>query len=303
MGPYPTHRDRDLVAAMRNESLASAAAVYDRFGGGMFAYACGFLDPSSASDVVHDSVWIAIARIRALRNPDLLRAWLYAIVRAECMRSLAESGTGAGFRLVADPTVASEPDVVAVHEVAERLHPKGREVVDLAIRHRFGSHELAAMLGAATGDGRLLAHARDFVDRSVPEVPNALGVFALLPLIRLPHHLRARLLAVPPAESELFDMGRRADPLDGDGFPRPNRRPKRGLPVVAASIAVLGVLGAGAALFFPETDAVGPSGARPAVDLNLDIEAGLPARVPASTSEPTVASSETSTQFPAVTAE
>lgn len=304
MGQYSGRGDRDEIAALRGGSPDGAARIYDRFGYGMYAYACGFVAPSTASDVVHDAIWIATARIGSLRNPDLLRAWLFAIVRSECLRLLSESGAATDFLLVVAPSVELDPDATAVWEAAHRLDPRGREVADLAVRHNFDSHEIEALLGSAAGDGRVLAHAQDFVDRTVPDVPNAIGLFAVLPLVPLPHHLRDRLLAVPPVENELIDMGRRLDPLDRDGFPRPDRRPRRTLPIIAASIAVLAVLGAGAALVFPAAETSAPREARPAAELNLDLGSLLPTTtVPATSDTTTTTVPETTTVVPATSVE
>lgn len=270
MGHHPGRPDRELAAALRNGEPDATAAVFDRFAPGLYAYACGFVAVSSASDVVYDAVWTATARIRSLRDEGLLRAWLYAVVRAECIRALERTGSALEYLPAADPAYQAASDVLDVREAVHLLDGTAREVVDLTVRHHFSSHEIEAMLGSA-GDGRVLAHAQDFVDRAVPRVPNALGTFSLLPFTPLPAHLRGRLLAVQPSEAELLDLGRRLEPLDREGFPRRDRRAKRTVPVIAASIAAFAVLGVGALFVFPQAESVERPVLRPAAEPTLDV--------------------------------
>lgn len=269
MGHHPGRPDRELAAALRNGAPDATAAVYDRFAPGLYAYACGFVPVSSASDVVYDSVWAAAARIRSLRDPGLLRAWLHAVVRAECLRVLNRTGSALEYLPATDPAYQAGPEVLEVREAVHLLGGTAREVVDLAVRHHFSSHEIVAMLGSA-GDGRVLAHAQDFVDRAVPRVPNALGTFSLLPFVPLPAHLRGRVLAVQPSEAELLDLGRRLEPVDREGFPRRDRRAKRTAPVVAASVALSAALGVGALFAFPQAEPVDRQVLRPATESTLD---------------------------------
>src|SRR5690606_40013670 len=97
------------------------------------------------------------------------------------------------------------------------------------------------------------------------------GTFSLLPLTPLPAHLRGRLLAVQPSEAELLDLGRRLEPLDREGFPRRDRRAKRTVPVIAASVAPFAVLGVGALFVFPQAESVERPVLRPAAEPTLDV--------------------------------
>ncbi|OBA32262.1 RNA polymerase subunit sigma-24 [Rhodococcus sp. 852002-51564_SCH6189132-a] len=293
MGHHPGRPDRELAAALRNGEPDATAAVFDRFAPGLYAYACGFVAVSSASDVVYDAVWTATARIRSLRDESLLRAWLYAVVRAECIRVLERTGSALEYLPAADPAYQAASDVLDVREAVHLLDGTAREVVDLTVRHHFSFHEIEALLGSA-GEGHVLAHAQDFVDRAVPRVPNALGTFSLLPFTPLPAHLRGRLLTVQPSEAELLDLGRRLEPLDREGFPRRDSRAKRTVPVIAASVAVFAVLGVGALFVFPQAEPVERQVLRPAAEPTLDIGS------PVATST-TAATTETTTTEPAET--
>ncbi|WP_138841729.1 RNA polymerase sigma factor [Rhodococcus pyridinivorans] len=286
MGHHPGRPDRELAAALRNGEPDATAAVFDRFAPGLYAYACGFVAVSSASDVVYDAVWTATARIRSLRDESLLRAWLYAVVRAECIRVLERTGSALEYLPAADPAYQAASDVLDVREAVHLLDGTAREVVDLTVRHHFSFHEIEALLGSA-GDGRVLAHAQGFVDRAVPRVPNVLGTFSLLPFTPLPAHLRGRLLTVQPSEAELLDLGRRLEPLDREGFPRRDRRAKRTVPVIAASVAVFAVLGVGALFVFPQAEPVERQVLRPAAEPTLDIGSPVATSTTAATTETT----------------
>ncbi|WP_432677810.1 RNA polymerase sigma factor [Rhodococcus pyridinivorans] len=286
MGHHPGRPDRELAAALRNGEPDATAAVFDRFAPGLYAYACGFVAVSSASDVVYDAVWTATARIRSLRDESLLRAWLYAVVRAECIRVLERTGSALEYLPAADPAYQAASDVLDVREAVHLLDGTAREVVDLMVRHHFSFHEIEALLGSA-GEGHVLAHAQDFVDRAVPRVPNALGTFSLLPFTPLPAHLRGRLLTVQPSEAELLDRGRRLEPLDREGFPRRDRRAKRTVPVIAASVAVFAVLGVGALFVFPQAEPVERQVLRPAAEPTLDIGSPVATSTTAATTETT----------------
>ncbi|AOD21917.1 RNA polymerase subunit sigma-24 [Rhodococcus sp. p52] len=286
MGHHPGRPDRELAAALRNGEPDATAAVFDRFAPGLYAYACGFVAVSSASDVVYDAVWTATARIRSLRDESLLRAWLYAVVRAECIRVLERTGSALEYLPAAAPAYQAASDVLDVREAVHLLDGTAREVVDLMVRHHFSFHEIEALLGSA-GEGHVLAHAQDFVDRAVPRVPNALGTFSLLPFTPLPAHLRGRLLTVQPSEAELLDLGRRLEPLDREGFPRRDRRAKRTVPVIAASVAVFAVLGVGALFVFPQAEPVERQGLRPAAEPTLDIGSPVATSTTAATTETT----------------
>src|ERR1700739_4989178 len=71
---------------------------------------------AAAYAAVQDTFVIAASRLAGLRDPELLRAWLYAVARNECLRTLRSS------RPASSPAAA--PDVadtlVDLGEGAER---------------------------------------------------------------------------------------------------------------------------------------------------------------------------------------
>lgn len=232
--------DREVGEALRQGDPAATRRLYDLYAPGLFAYACGFVDVSTASDVVYDSVWIAARRIDALRDLGLLRAWVYAIVRSECAQPGRATGS-VGFVPATDPAAPPlRPEVYAVREAVGNLGATEREVLELAVRQHFTAQEIDAIIGSMAGDGRTFARAQEAVDLAVPTVPNATGLFASLPPVPLPPRLRDRVFTAKPLDTELADMGRRIEPLNRNGFPTVRRsRGKRSAIVVAAMAAVL----------------------------------------------------------------
>jgi RNA polymerase sigma factor (sigma-70 family) len=128
-------------------------------------------DPADAADAVQDTFVIAASRLEGLREPERLRAWLYAVARNECLRILR----------VKKPTSALDeaPDVkddaAAVGEDTERaelralledaaggLNPAEREVIELQLRQGLEPAEVAAVLGVSRNHAHsLLSRARD----------------------------------------------------------------------------------------------------------------------------------------------
>ncbi|MFD3810310.1 RNA polymerase sigma factor [Rhodococcus sp. NPDC058639] len=292
--------DREVGEALRQGDPAATARLYDLYAPGLFAYACGFVDASTASDVVHDSIWIAVRRIDALSDTGLLRAWLYAIVRSECAQPGRAAGS-VGFVPATDPAAPPlRPQLYAVREAVGSLGAIEREVLELAVRHHFTNTEIDAILGSAAGDGRPFARAQQAVDLAVPAVPNATGLFAAVPPVPLPRRLRDRVLTATPLDTELTDMGRRIEPLNRNGFPVA-RRGRRKTAAIAAVAAVL-VLAVVAVVVLPGSEpeelSAPPSPTSSSVDLP-------PSPTPVVTASP-VSGSETpttETEIPTTTAE
>src|SRR5258708_16772468 len=79
--------DRDLVAAIIAGDPAGLAAAYDRYASPLFAYCRTLLrDPEDAADALQDTFVVATQKLEGLRDRDLLRPWLYAVARNECLR-------------------------------------------------------------------------------------------------------------------------------------------------------------------------------------------------------------------------
>ena len=89
-------RDSEVVASIVAGDAEGVAEAYDRYADPLFEY-CRFLlsDPADAADAVQDTFVIAATRLSGLSEPDRLRAWLYAVARNECLRTLHSRKTAA----------------------------------------------------------------------------------------------------------------------------------------------------------------------------------------------------------------
>src|SRR5580698_8795631 len=82
--------DRYIVSAMRGSALATLAGLagaYDKYASPLYSYCCWSLgDPVAAADAVRDTFRYAMTDLPGIRDPELLRAHLYAVARDECQR-------------------------------------------------------------------------------------------------------------------------------------------------------------------------------------------------------------------------
>jgi len=158
-------RDSDIVALLAAGERRGLEAAYTGYADRIYDYAHSMLrqaDGTAAADVTHDTFLIALAKAPGLRDPELLRSWLYAIARNECLRVLRQSkrtdpltydeqpgqGAGPGSADVAADLSRSELGEL-VHAAAAGLSPKDREVFDLGMRHDLQAGEIAKALGVS----------------------------------------------------------------------------------------------------------------------------------------------------------
>ncbi|CAL9506045.1 hypothetical protein SUDANB120_03544 [Streptomyces sp. enrichment culture] len=155
---------------------------------GLFTYCLSVLcDHDTATDVLADV--LAVAERHPGRCPDESdrRAWLYALARWACLRRLAERqgsrhGAHSARRTPEHAGAHRAPDdrprdTAAAHRRTELARlawpeaagttPEQREALELAVRHRLGVPELAAVLGTPEAGAReLLAGAACEVERT-----------------------------------------------------------------------------------------------------------------------------------------
>ncbi|MFZ4153915.1 BACON domain-containing protein [Streptomyces pseudogriseolus] len=188
-GTDRTHREARDRAAARTLARRSAAR-YEPHLDGLFTYCLSVLcDHDAATVALADALHLAERRDRHV--PDelgSLRAWLYALARWACLRTLAEArqkrqASHAGGRSGRQRASSGHQDTPAVPpEEQERRRrelaalawpeaagtsPEQREALELAVRHRLAAHEVAAVLGMAPAAAReLLATAACEVERT-----------------------------------------------------------------------------------------------------------------------------------------
>jgi RNA polymerase sigma factor (sigma-70 family) len=160
-------RDRDIVAAIIASDPAGLAAAYDRYAADLFSYCQVLLtEPADAADAVQDTFVIAAGKVSALRDPDRLRPWLYAVARNECHRRLRARHSSTPLdesAEVSDDTA----DLGASLEQAEirelvwaalaGLTENEREIIELTLGHELTGADLADTLGVPRNQAHAMA--------------------------------------------------------------------------------------------------------------------------------------------------
>src|SRR5512142_2724687 len=139
--------DAELAQSWQRGDRTAFSEVYERYSGPLYGVAMGLVrDRSAAGDVVHDTFVRAARRIDGLRDPDRLRAWLFAILRNEAMdwhrrqgRESVEDVAAMSDELPADlPEPHAELSRAELSDVvwtaAGALQQRDREVLELHVR-------------------------------------------------------------------------------------------------------------------------------------------------------------------------
>ncbi|HEY4850850.1 MAG TPA: sigma-70 family RNA polymerase sigma factor [Streptosporangiaceae bacterium] len=159
--------DREIVAAIVEGDPAGLAAAYDQYARGLHAYCRSMLsEPADAADAVQDTFVIASSKVGGLREPERLRAWLYAVARNECHRRLRAKTSSAPLDEAAEMMDYTE-DVGVDAERAELralvwaalsgLNSGEREIIELNLRHELDGADLADALGVPRNQAHALA--------------------------------------------------------------------------------------------------------------------------------------------------
>ncbi|MGC0421286.1 hypothetical protein [Embleya sp. AB8] len=215
--------------------LSWGRAAYDAYAEGLYTYCLSVLrDHRAAAESLRSTFVLADRHIGRLPDLDLLKPWLYALARYECLvrldahvrmgpgpagpedgrvvwaheRSLPPLASGAdectdpvpGTEVGRPPGRRGDLDELAWPE-AVGLTPERREALELSVRHGLDPRGLAAVLGCAEQHARsvLLAAGRE-VDRTRAAVagagaPHGCPEGRELATGRLTAPLRARLIA------------------------------------------------------------------------------------------------------------
>jgi RNA polymerase sigma factor (sigma-70 family) len=173
-------RDSEIVASIVAGEADGLAEAYDRYADALFGYCRSLVrEPADAADAVQDTFVIAASRLGGLRDPELLKPWLYAVARNECLRRLGSREVAATLDEV--PESAEHADETAdVGAEAERsetrellraalggLNPAERDVVTQLL-HGLDVAEIALVLDVTRNHVHaLLSRARDQLEASV----------------------------------------------------------------------------------------------------------------------------------------
>ncbi|MER6944417.1 sigma factor-like helix-turn-helix DNA-binding protein [Nonomuraea sp. NPDC000554] len=143
--------DRVLVEALRAGDPGALAALYDAYAESIYRYCWSLLmSADSAQVALRDTLIAAEAHAGALSDPGRLRAWLYALARAECLRRRMATPPGADEALAEAPVLDDPADAdlrVMAWNATRSLSSADREVLELSAGHELSTAELAAVLG------------------------------------------------------------------------------------------------------------------------------------------------------------
>jgi RNA polymerase sigma factor (sigma-70 family) len=170
-------RDSELVASIVAGDPEGLAAAYDKYSGPLFGYCQSLLrEPDDAADAVQDTFVIAASKLGRLRDPERLRAWLFAVARNECLHRL--KSRRAATVLAEMPEQPDESvDVGGEAERAESraliraavggLNDGERDVIN-QLWHGLEIPEVAMALGVSRNHAHsLFSRARDQLEASV----------------------------------------------------------------------------------------------------------------------------------------
>lgn len=276
--PDPVDDRRVAEAAVRGDR-DGLAEMYDRYAPYLYDY-CRFLlrdvagaeSPEAAADATQDLLVAAWTHLGRLRDPERLRAWLYALARAQCLARPAEAG--GGFMAGPEPATGAPGSADAASPAPEAgnagmrgltaraldgLDEHDREVLDLAFRHDIGRRDLAAVLGTSEEEahGRVTGARARFqgglaalmAPGGPQEQHSTANLLADLPFAAPPAVLRDRVLHAaldPELASHRAQVP--VPSFDGRGFPiQPGGRPRgsrRWILVAAAAILAVSAVGA-----------------------------------------------------------
>jgi RNA polymerase sigma factor (sigma-70 family) len=171
-------RDSEVVASIVAGDPDGLAEAYDRYAAPLYSYCRTLLrEPADAADAVQDTFLIASTQLANLRNPERLRAWLYAVARNECLRMLKSRQAVSAFDEASDITDetsdvsgdAERAELRALLRAAIRgLNSGEREIIELQAWQGLAAGDAAAALGITRGHAHtLLSRARDQLAASV----------------------------------------------------------------------------------------------------------------------------------------
>lgn len=169
--------DREVVASIVAGDPEGLAAAYDKYAGDLYGYCRSLLrEPDDAADAVQDTFVIAASKLAGLRDPERLRAWLFAVARNECLHRLKSRCAAAPLQDAPEPADdsvdvggdAERAEAVAlVRAAVGGLNDGERDVIN-QFRHGLEVPEVAAVLGVSRNYAyTLFSRARDQLEASV----------------------------------------------------------------------------------------------------------------------------------------
>ena len=170
-------RDSEAVASIVAGDPEGLAVAYDRYSGPLFGYCQSLLrQPEDAADAVQDTFVIAASKLDRLRDPERLRAWLFAVARNECLHRLKSRKEAPTLDdLPEQPDESTDVGVEAeraesralIRAAVAGLNDGERDVIN-QLWHGLEVPEVAAVLGVSRNHAHsLFSRARDQLEASV----------------------------------------------------------------------------------------------------------------------------------------
>lgn len=169
-------RNSEVVASIVAGDPEGLAEAYDRYSGALFSYCRSLLrEPADAADAVQDTFVIAASKLTQLRDPERLRAWLFAVARNECMHRLRSREPSPLADLPEQPDDSADVGVAAeraetralMRAAAGGLNDGERDVIN-QVWHGLEVPEVADVLGVSRNHAySLFSRARDQLEASV----------------------------------------------------------------------------------------------------------------------------------------
>jgi len=170
-------RDTEIVVSIVAGDPDGLAAAYDKYAGDLYSFCRSLLpDPNDAADAVQDTFVIAASKVGGLRDPERLRAWLFAVARNECLHRLKARHAALPLQDAPEPAddsvdVGGEAEraetVALVRAAVGGLNDGERDVIN-QLWHGLDVSEVAAVLGVSRNHAHtLFSRARDQLEASV----------------------------------------------------------------------------------------------------------------------------------------
>ena len=203
--------DATLATAVAAGDVPALGEIYDRYAPRLLGFCRSMLhNTAEAEDCLQDVFVIAATRLGGLREPELLRSWLFSVARHECLGRLDRRRREVLVDEVTDrasdepePAVtgAGDAELAALLRDAQAgMSDRDRLLLELADRQQLSGEEFAAAIGVPRATAyTLLARARTTAKKSIgallvartgreqcPELDTMLGRWdgELTPLLR-----------------------------------------------------------------------------------------------------------------------
>jgi RNA polymerase sigma factor (sigma-70 family) len=156
----------DIADATAQGDLEAVTRAFDEHGQELFDYCQSQLgDVADAAEVLEATFVVAAARASLLPNPERLRAWLFAVARcashqqleAEVRPAYLEDLTAMwDWEELADGSSWQADLLSSAWKALAAMNPAEREIVELNLRHRLDTEDLADILGVTRSRARTL---------------------------------------------------------------------------------------------------------------------------------------------------